>query len=254
MPWPEQSGDNTWRVRYRRDDTTIGSIPAFPSEKDADAYIADMEAEQRKGTWIDPTAGQTTVAAWVTDWIEALDIDQRTEENYRSFLNKHILPRWGTTALADITNLKAQSWAKKLRSNGLAVTTVASIIKPSPYCSPTPPKTNSSPPTPSKPAAEDDDATPPADRRKSGQNPPKSSTSPTKSPRSTGPAVPFSSSPPHGPAHAGANSSACNATTCTSTTTTPGTSTSTPTSARSTNPTKDPRSWASQRQSSRPAP
>jgi integrase len=129
MPWTEQSGDNTWRVRYRRDDTTIGSIPGFPTEQDANAYVADMEAEQRKGTWIDPTAGQVTVAAWVTDWIEALDIDQRTEENYRSFLNKHILPRWGTTALADITNLKAQSWAKKLRGNGLATTSVASIMK-----------------------------------------------------------------------------------------------------------------------------
>jgi integrase len=129
MPWPEQSSDKNWRVRYRRDDTTIGSIPGFSSEAAADAYIADMESQRRRGTWIDPDAGQTTVAAWAVDWIEALDIDQRTEENYRSFLKRHILPRWGTTALADITNLKAHSWAKQLRTSGLAVTTVASIMK-----------------------------------------------------------------------------------------------------------------------------
>lgn len=129
MPWPEPAGDNTWRVRYRRADGTKGAIPGFPNETAAEAYIAEMEVEQRKGTWIDPTAGQITVAAWAPDWIESLDIDQRTEENYRSFLNKHILPRWGATALADITNLKVRSWEKKLRDSGLAKTTVDSIIK-----------------------------------------------------------------------------------------------------------------------------
>ena len=129
MPWPEPAGDNTWRVRYRRDDGSKGAIPGFPDEKSADAYIADMEVEQRKGTWIDPTAGQTTAAEWGPGWLDSLDIDQRTEENYRSFLNRHILPRWGTTALADITNLKARTWEKKLRASGLAKTTVDSITK-----------------------------------------------------------------------------------------------------------------------------
>ncbi|MTD58149.1 tyrosine-type recombinase/integrase [Amycolatopsis pithecellobii] len=129
MPWPEPAGDNTWRVRYRRADGTKGAIPGFPDEDAAEAYIAEMEVEQRKGTWIDPTAGQITVSAWAPDWIESLDIDQRTEENYRSFLNKHIQPRWGTTALADITNLKVRTWEKKLRASGLAKTTVDSIIK-----------------------------------------------------------------------------------------------------------------------------
>ncbi|GLY71688.1 tyrosine-type recombinase/integrase [Amycolatopsis taiwanensis] len=129
MPWSEQSGDKTWRVRYRRDDGSIGSLPGFPDQHAANIYIADMEAEQRKGTWIDPTAGKITLAAWATDWLESLDINQRTEENYRSFLNKHIRPRWGTTALADITNLKVRTWEKQLRTSGLAKTTVDSIIK-----------------------------------------------------------------------------------------------------------------------------
>ncbi|MEC3979890.1 tyrosine-type recombinase/integrase [Amycolatopsis sp. H20-H5] len=129
MPWAEQSGDRTWRVRYRTDDNTIGSITGFPDETTAEDYVAQMVAEQRKGTWIDPTAGQITVATWVTEWRDSLDIDQRTEENYNSFLNKHILPRWGTTALADITNIKAQKWARDLRNGGLSVATAASIVK-----------------------------------------------------------------------------------------------------------------------------
>lgn len=130
MPWVDQTGDNTWRVRYRRDDGTIGSIPGFPDEKSANNYLLDMETDKRRGRWIDPTAGQTTVAAWaIPDWIGSLDVDQRTEENYRSFLKVHILPKWATTALADITNSKARTWEKNLRSSRLAKTTVDSIMK-----------------------------------------------------------------------------------------------------------------------------
>ncbi|MEU3628900.1 multidrug DMT transporter permease [Amycolatopsis coloradensis] len=129
MPWAEPVGDNTWRVRYRRADGSKGAIPGFPDETAANVYIADMEVEQRKGTWIDPVAGQTTVAEFAPGWLDSLDIDQRTEENYRSFLNVHILPRWGSAALAEITNLEVRKWEKKLRASGLAKTTVDSILK-----------------------------------------------------------------------------------------------------------------------------
>jgi hypothetical protein len=45
-------------------------------------------------------------------WWDALDVDIRTEENYRSILRNRIKPRWGDTALAEIKNLKVLAWAK----------------------------------------------------------------------------------------------------------------------------------------------
>jgi integrase len=129
MAWAEQSGDDSWRVRYRRDDGSIGSIPGFPTEKAAAAHAADLESDQRRGTWIDPTAGQITIATWIPDWIATLDIDVRTEENYRSQLRCHILPHWGATAFTEITNLKYHAWTKQLRASGLAAATVTSITK-----------------------------------------------------------------------------------------------------------------------------
>ncbi|GAA3850548.1 tyrosine-type recombinase/integrase [Amycolatopsis tucumanensis] len=129
VPWPEPVGDGTWRVRYRRDDGSKGAVPGFPDVKAAEAYITDMESEQRKGTWIDPAAGRIVVAEWAPDWLDALDIDQRTEENYRSIVRKHVVPRWGSTAFSDITNLNVRKWEKHLRASGLAKTTVDGIIK-----------------------------------------------------------------------------------------------------------------------------
>jgi len=50
MAWVEQSGSNHWRVRFRRDDATIGSIPGFRSEKAAQDHANDLESDQRRGT------------------------------------------------------------------------------------------------------------------------------------------------------------------------------------------------------------
>src|SRR6266496_6163381 len=104
MAWVERVSENSWRVRFRRDDDTIGDITGFTTEDAADNYALDMESDKRKGSWIDPTAGQTTINEFVPDWLDALDVDKRTEDNYRSLLRNHIQPRWGETGLADISN------------------------------------------------------------------------------------------------------------------------------------------------------
>src|SRR5687768_10364349 len=82
MAWVERVNENSWRVRFRRDDDTIGNITGFTSEDVADNYALDMESDKRKGSWIDPTAGQTTIDEFVPDWLDALDVDKRTEDNY----------------------------------------------------------------------------------------------------------------------------------------------------------------------------
>lgn len=129
MAWVEQSGDKTWRVRYRRDDGTIGAVNGFARKTDATHHAETLESEQRHGTWIDPAAGKITVREWSTDWLDALDVAVRTEDFYRSLLTNHILPSWGDTGLADMSGIKVASWAKKLRASGYAPSTVSGITK-----------------------------------------------------------------------------------------------------------------------------
>ncbi|GAA0651427.1 hypothetical protein GCM10010174_88990 [Kutzneria viridogrisea] len=129
MPWIEQCGSHSWRVRYRRPDGTTDSVSGFPTKRTAQDHADDIASDQRRGTWLDPMGGRTTLAVWSTDWLAALDVDPRTEDNYRSILRIHILPRWGATALADISNPDAHRWAHQLNATGLAPTTVESIMK-----------------------------------------------------------------------------------------------------------------------------
>ncbi len=129
MAWAERVSTRSWRVRYWKDDGSVGSVYGFTTKTAAQDAAADMESDQRAGTFIDPHRGKTTVADWVEDWLAALDVDIRTEENYRGMLRRHIVPRWGTTSLTDISSIKVAAWAKTLRGDGLAPATVSGITK-----------------------------------------------------------------------------------------------------------------------------
>jgi hypothetical protein len=94
MAWTEQTGTRSWRVRY-----PIGIHLRIHHEQAADNYASDIETDQRRNTWLDPTRGRTTVTDWAATWFAALDLDPRTIDNYRSILRCHILLRWGNTPL-----------------------------------------------------------------------------------------------------------------------------------------------------------
>lgn len=128
MAWVERSGRSSWRVRYRRDDATIGAITGFTTKTAAAHHAATLESDQRQGTWIDPAAGKTTLYEWTVDWLDALDVAIRTEDYYRSLLNQRIVPRWGDTSLADISGIQVAAWAKQLRTR-YAPSTVTGITK-----------------------------------------------------------------------------------------------------------------------------
>jgi integrase len=126
MAWVERSGKQSWRVRWHAHGRT-DSVGGFRIERDAHDYVADMATDRRRGTWINPVAGRITLANWVTRWLAALDLDERTVESYRSRLRCHILPRFGATPLAAITTLDVTMWAKTLAER-YAPSTVASLI------------------------------------------------------------------------------------------------------------------------------
>ena len=51
MAWVEQSGNHTWRVRYRRADNTIGAVNGFPTKAAATDH-ADTLWGARSRAWV----------------------------------------------------------------------------------------------------------------------------------------------------------------------------------------------------------
>lgn len=81
MAWIEQTGTHSWRVRHRQPTghyTTITGFTGFTDKTTARNYAHDLETDRRRGTWIDPAASHTTLAAWVEQWLPSLDVEIRT--------------------------------------------------------------------------------------------------------------------------------------------------------------------------------
>jgi integrase len=65
---------------------------------------------------------------WASLWLESLDVAPTTMAQYRSLVRRHILPRWGTLMLEEISGLDARMWALALRDR-YADATVDTIMK-----------------------------------------------------------------------------------------------------------------------------
>ncbi len=129
MAYSERSGRNSWRVRYERDDGTLGSVSGFPDKEAADAEADRINTERQLGRQYDPAAGQTEFGEWVEPWFDSIDVAPTTLAQYRSLAKNHIVPRWAGVPFDDIGNLAAHTWAAQLRARGLADSTVKTIMK-----------------------------------------------------------------------------------------------------------------------------
>jgi integrase len=116
-------------VRYWTDAGVHGTISGFRTAAEARAKAAEIDIDQRRGDFIDPAGGKVTVAAWARRWCDALDVAPATYAQYRSLINNHILPRWGATALGELSGTGINVWASGLRRGGYADSTVVTIVK-----------------------------------------------------------------------------------------------------------------------------
>jgi hypothetical protein len=105
MSFVEKSGKNSWRVRYPKDDGTLGSLTGFPTKAAAQNKATEIDTDRRRGTFLDPNAGRLTLNEWATTWFDSIDVAPNTAAQYHSLTRNHILPRWGTVNLNDISTI-----------------------------------------------------------------------------------------------------------------------------------------------------
>lgn len=111
-----------WRVKYKKPDGSWGSASRdadgkrFTTERSAETYGGDLEAAVRAKKFVDPRSGEITVASWSETWLESIEVGPLSERDYRSRLKAVILPKWGTTAVRDITTVMYNAWIKEMRA------------------------------------------------------------------------------------------------------------------------------------------
>jgi integrase len=119
-----RNGRAYYRARYR-DPSGRQRNKTFRRKVDAEKYLALIEAAKVRGTWTDPAHGKITLAEWLeTWWGSAADLRPSTKARDRAYLNSLVLPRFGTTPLAAITQPDVQAWVAHLTARGFAPATV----------------------------------------------------------------------------------------------------------------------------------
>lgn len=93
VAYAEKRG-NLWRVRWEAPDGRMPSKSGFETKQDALDYGRDQEAAIRNRTYVDPRTGMT-VTEWVNRWFPGLDLELSTLDNYRYYIEVHILPYFG---------------------------------------------------------------------------------------------------------------------------------------------------------------
>jgi integrase len=126
--------DGKWRARWR-DPEGKEHAKHFDKKRDADRFLATIEADKARGQYVDPT-DKTTVIQYARQWASARPHNARTARKMASTLKNHIeATSLGPMRLAAVLPSTVQGWAtgraKVLgpKTTEVLVYTVASIFK-----------------------------------------------------------------------------------------------------------------------------
>lgn len=105
-----REGQMRWVVRYR-DPAGKQRTKTFLKEGDAKRHLTVVDSSILTGSFIDPARSMVKVAPWAADWLAAqTHLKPSTRARYAGIVDKHIVPRWGTTPLAKIGHADVQTW------------------------------------------------------------------------------------------------------------------------------------------------
>jgi integrase len=99
-----------WQATYNLDGQTH-SGGTFSTKADALAFLSTIEADSRRGSWIDPRSGEVLISAYCEEWLgRRSDLAFRTRELYQFVLDRHITPSLGKFTLAGLSPSTIRGW------------------------------------------------------------------------------------------------------------------------------------------------
>lgn len=87
----------------------------FATKGDALAHLSTIEADLRRGAWINPKSGDVILETYANQWLDQRhDLSVRTGDLYRYVLDRHVFPTLGQTTLAGLSPSKVRVWNSAL--------------------------------------------------------------------------------------------------------------------------------------------
>jgi integrase len=104
-----------YRVRYIAPDGRERS-ESFPdrAKRDAEAFLATVEVDKLRGSYIDPAAGRKPFAPFAEAWLRTHRLDESTRQSVEVRVRKHIIPYFGDRPIGAIQPSTVRDWDASL--------------------------------------------------------------------------------------------------------------------------------------------
>lgn len=115
-----QKPSGRWEARYR-DNRGHLHARTFDGKVEARRWAADMEADLRRGEWVDPKLGKTTFGAWADEYSTTIvHLRTVTRIDYQQALRKHLLPAFADRPVSHIEHVDVRRFFAEKQAAGLA--------------------------------------------------------------------------------------------------------------------------------------
>jgi integrase len=119
-----------WQARYRGPDGKDRAAPStFERKRDAERWLALVEAEIVGRSWRDPAEGKVPLQAYAETWIRQRGLRPRTVELYQWLLGRYITPHLGRVHLIDLDTSMIRSWRAALLDSGVSPSMAAKAYR-----------------------------------------------------------------------------------------------------------------------------
>lgn len=119
-----------WQARYWNGlGERVGAAGTFATKGDAQRWLALVQSEQLRGTYVDPRAGRVCFADWAEDWLASKPDKRATSlARDRAALRTHFNPALGHLPLTAITPVHVRGVVDAMRKSGLAPKSIRTYV------------------------------------------------------------------------------------------------------------------------------
>jgi integrase len=115
-----RNGKISYSVRYR-DPAGHSRRKVFARKVDADNWLHANETAKQDRRWVDPAAGRERFDEWAERWFATTAaLRPSTRHDYRTLLDRQVLPAFAGARLADLDALAVREWLAGLVGGGLS--------------------------------------------------------------------------------------------------------------------------------------
>lgn len=120
-------GETRYRVRYRKPDGSQTDKRGFHRKIDAERWAAEhVTVAKATGSYVDPTAGRTSVGSLWPAWIAAKKVSCKASyiDSLEREWRHRVEPQWGGRGVATVSHREVQEWVARMAAEGCSASVV----------------------------------------------------------------------------------------------------------------------------------